>query len=120
MYHLYEALSFIHHQGYVHLYFLLKQKNQSSDVKPSNILYHNGHISLIDFGLCMFHPSSLAFLGHKSSSFASFADSDDCRFQIGTQSYQPIELFAKQRPCYFTQAIDIWSAAYALWSDFED
>ena len=35
-----EALTYVHAQGYLHL-----------DVKPSNVMYHNGHVTLFDFSV---------------------------------------------------------------------
>ena len=65
------------------------------DLKPANILFHNGVVKIVDFGICKTMESEETKIDMTSPG-------------IGTYYYMPPECFRRDNPIVSSKA-DIWS-----------
>ena len=72
-----------------------KQKIIHFDLKPQNIIFHNGEVKITDFGLCKIVDEGLEKIELTSQG-------------VGTYWYQAPECFHQKSP-QITHKVDIWS-----------
>eukprot|EP00347_Sterkiella_histriomuscorum_P024033 403332537 len=77
--------------------YVLKQKIIHYDLKPQNIVFHNGEVKITDFGLC--------------KSLEENQDKIELTSQgVGTYWYQAPECFINNgRPVHIDSKVDVWS-----------
>ena len=86
-----EAVHSVHRLGFIH-----------RDIKPENImLTADGHLKLIDFGLCKFDATHQCFGSHSSCPRGKV----DLRSSVGTPQYMAPEVLERT----YDQACDYWS-----------
>ncbi len=81
-----EALSYVHERGYLHL-----------DVKPSNVMYHNGHVTLFDFSVA-----------------EEYSAGDTLRDNAGTVEYMAPEQTYRREVGYATDVFGLGVLFYQL------
>lgn len=79
----------------------LKEKIIHYDIKPLNIMFHNGIIKILDFGLCK-------YMGTDESRI------DLTSLGVGTYWYLPPETFNEYSP-QISPKVDIWSAGVTFY-----
>lgn len=85
------ALTYVHQQGYLHL-----------DVKPSNVMYHDGHATLFDFSVA-----------------EEFSPDKPLRNDAGTTEYMAPEQTCRREVGYYTDVFGLGVLFYRLLSGGE-
>jgi serine/threonine protein kinase len=85
------ALTYVHEQGYLHL-----------DVKPSNVMYHNGHATLFDFSVA-----------------EEYSPDETLRNDAGTTEYMAPEQTYRREVGYYTDVFGVGVLLYRLLSGGE-
>jgi len=85
------ALTYVHHQGYLHL-----------DVKPSNVMYHDGHATLFDFSVA-----------------EEYSPDQTLRNDAGTTEYMAPEQTYRRKVGYSTDVFGLGVLFYRLLSGGE-
>ncbi|MAZ62949.1 MAG: hypothetical protein CL895_01655 [Dehalococcoidia bacterium] len=85
------ALTYVHEQGYLHL-----------DVKPSNVMYHNGHATLFDFSVA-----------------EEYSPDETLRNDAGTTEYMAPEQTYRREVGYYTDVFGVGVLFYRLLSGGE-
>jgi len=91
-------------QVFTGLRYLNEQKQRiiHYDLKPANILFHNGEVKLTDFGLSKLVEEASASIELTSQG-------------AGTHWYLPPECFNTSKTPHITPAVDVWSCGVILY-----